>query len=315
MILQCKKGEESNLMKYRLLAAVTAVFLCMTACSSGGDTSSETYSQILSSGVVSSETSSPSSESQSSQAVSSDAESSSSSQAESTASSSGGISGPDGDIPYALAQGERVSDSYFDDAVFIGDSVSLKLEKYVTAKRNSNASFFGGAQFLTAGSMGSGNALQPVSDESIHPLYNGQKMALADSVKASGAKKVYIMLGMNDLAPYGVDGAVSNMQTLIEGILEKTPDAKIFVESATPLVAAQNFPTHKLNNSNIALYNQKMSAVCQEKGWYFVNVWSAVQDGSGNLTASYCSDPDSMGIHFTDSGCEVWLEYLYTHTA
>ena len=218
-------------------------------------------------------------------------------------------------MPYALSESARADDSYFDDAVFIGDSVSLKLERYTTQQRSANPNFFGKAQFLTAGSMGSGNALEAPSSESIHPLYNGQKMSLADSVKACGAKKVYIMLGMNDMAIYGVDGAVENMQTLIEGILEKTPDAKIYVESATPLVASKNIADHKLNNTNLNAYNQKLSALCQEKGWYFVNVWSTVDDGTGNLKVSYCSDPDDMGIHFTDAGCEAWIDYLYTHTA
>lgn len=303
-------------MKIRALSFLVAALLCLSACSSGGESSSE-YSQIPTSSGSTESSEPDESSAESSQESETPSESSSEAPESSGAasSSSGGTSVVDGEIPYALAEGARVDDSYFDDAVFIGDSVSLKLEKYVTAKRNSDASFFGGAQFLTAGSMGSGNALQAVSGDSIHPLYNGQKMALADSVKASGAKKVYIMLGMNDLAPYGVDGAVNNMQTLIEGILEKTPDAQIFVESATPLVAAQNVESHKLKNSNIALYNQKLSALCQQKGWYFVNVWSAVQDGNGNLISSYCSDPDSMGIHFTDTGCEVWLDYLYTHTA
>ena len=214
----------------------------------------------------------------------------------------------------ALPESPRVEDSYFDDAIFIGDSVSLKLNLYVTKSRQSNSTLLGKAQFLTAGSMGSGNALQEVSDDSIHPLYNGEKMSLADAVAASGAKKVYIMLGMNDLAVYGVDGAAANMETLLKGILEKTPDAQIFVQTATPLVKAKNVETNKLNNTNMRLYNEKLSEICASNGWYLVDVSSAVQDSEGNLNLSYCSDPDDMGIHFTDEGCDVWIDYLYTHT-
>ena len=214
----------------------------------------------------------------------------------------------------ALPESPRVEDSYFDDAIFIGDSVSLKLNLYVTKSRQSNSTLLGKAQFLTAGSMGSGNALQEVSDDSIHPLYNGEKMSLADAVAASGAQKVYIMLGMNDLAVYGVDGAAANMETLLKGILEKTPDAQIFVQTATPLVKAKNVETNKLNNTNMRLYNEKLSEICASNGWYLVDVSSAVQDSEGNLNLSYCSDPDDMGIHFTDEGCDVWIDYLYTHT-
>ena len=305
-------------MKLRIVSFfLAAALLLMTACSgspsessSGGESSAAPQSSEGTS--QSPDSSSDSSEEENSQSQASQAESSAS---ESESASSTPQSGPDGEIPYALPESTRAADSYFDDAVFIGDSVSLKLERYTTQQRSSNPGFFGKAQFLTAGSMGSGNALEAPSSDSIHPLYNGQKMALADSVKASGAKKVYIMLGMNDLAPYGVDGAVENMQKLITTILEKTPDAKIYIQSATPLVKAKNISTHKLNNTNMAAYNEKLAALCAEQGYYFVDVASVVSDSEGNLIQSYCSDPDNMGIHFTDEGCQVWVDYLYTHTA
>lgn len=288
--------------RFAAVAAIMAVMLFCTACSSTPEASSvtETPSSTASSASAAPESTSPAS-SEAGSDVSSEAAEPSESPVETP--------------PGTLVESTRVEDSYFDDAVFIGDSVSLKLNRYASEQRKSNANFMGKAQFLTAGSMGSGNALQPVSDEPIHPMYNGEKLSLADSVAKSGAKKVYIMLGMNDLAPYGVDGAVENMQKLITTILEKTPDAKIYIQSATPLVKAKNISTHKLNNTNMAAYNEKLAALCAEQGYYFVDVASVVSDSEGNLIQSYCSDPDNMGIHFTDEGCQVWVDYLYTHTA
>ena len=280
--------------RFAAVAAIMAVMLFCTACSSTPEASSvtETPSSTAASASAAPESTSPAS-------------------SEAAEPSESPVETP----PGTLGESTRVADSYFDDAVFIGDSVSLKLNRYASEQRKSNANFMGKAQFLTAGSMGSGNALQPVSDESIHPMYNGEKLSLADSVAKSGAKKVYIMLGMNDLAPYGVDGAVENMQKLITTILEKTPDAKIYIQSATPLVKAKNISTHKLNNTNMAAYNEKLAALCAEQGYYFVDVASVVSDSEGNLIQSYCIDPDNMGIHFTDEGCQVWIDYLYTHTA
>lgn len=305
-------------MKIRLFALLLAALLLAGGCAERPTASSQAE-----------ETSSAQTSAAPSQAPSQDASSALESEAsdasegaESAASqtgdaSSGGESttvSTNGVTRGALPESPRAEDSYFDDAVFIGDSVSLKLNLYVTKNRQNNPTLLGKAQFLTAGSMGSGNALQPVSEDSIHPLYNGEKMSLADSVAASGAKKVYIMLGMNDLAVYGVDGAVANMETLLNGILEKTPDAKIFIETATPLVKAKSIETNKLNNTNVHLYNEKLAELCAKNGWYLVDISSAVQDSEGNLNASYCSDPDDMGIHFTDEGCKVWIDYLYTHT-
>ncbi len=202
--------------------------------------------------------------------------------------------------------------SYLDDAVFIGDSVSLKLKNYVTAKRKTSVGFFGKAQFLTAGSMGSGNALKPLSASSIHPSYNGKKALLEDNVAAMGAKKIYIMLGINDIAPYGTDDAVKNMAKLIAKIQAKSPDAKIFVQSSTPMIKKMQMTS--LNNPNLADYDYKLSVMCKEKGYSFVDVASVMRDKEGNLPLEYCSDPDVLGMHFTDKACEIWIDYLLKHT-
>ena len=47
-----------------------------------------------------------------------------------------------GEVPY----------TFFDDTVFVGDSVSLKLNLYVSAQRKTDSTFMGTAQFLTPGS-------------------------------------------------------------------------------------------------------------------------------------------------------------------
>lgn len=212
----------------------------------------------------------------------------------------------------AIVQSAKVDESYLDDAVFIGDSVSLKLKNFVTAYRKADATFFGKAQFLAAGSMGSGNALKPLSSSSIHPPYNGNKALLEDNVAAMGAKKVYIMLGMNDIALYGIDGAVANMSKLLANIKAKSPNAVFYVQSATPIIKEKQMA--KLNNPNLAAYNTELSEMCKEKGYYFIDIASVMRDSSGNLTKEYCSDPDNLGIHFTDKACQVWIDYILTHT-
>ncbi len=211
-----------------------------------------------------------------------------------------------------IAESAKADQSYLDDAVFIGDSVSLKLKNYVTAKRKTDPDIFGKAQFLAAGSMGSGNALQPLSGSSIHPSYNGKKALLEDNVAAMGAKKVYIMLGTNDIALYGIDGSVQNMAKLLSNIKAKSPNALIFVQSSTPMIKEKQMKV--LNNHNLEVYDSALSKMCKEKGYYFIDVASVMRDKDGNLPLEYCSDPDILGIHFTDKACEIWINYILTHT-
>ncbi len=219
-------------------------------------------------------------------------------------------------VPGGLPESERVDTSYFDDVVFIGDSVSLKLQYYVRDQRKSDENFLGTAQFLTAGSFSYINALKPVSEDSVHPSYQGTKMLLEDSIAASGARKLYIMLGMNDIAGGRYDGTLANLTTVISRILEKSPDVIFYFQSVTPRM--EDSQTTKLNNEIIRSYNERLLQYCEENGYYFIDVYAALCDENGNLPAEYCSDPKSlggMGIHFTNTACAAWLDYLYTHTA
>ena len=59
-------------------------------------------------------------------------------------------------------------------------------------------------------------------------------MLVEDSVKATGKHRVYIMLGMNDIAIAGIDKSVKNMEKVVDSILAKTPDALIYIQSMTP---------------------------------------------------------------------------------
>ena len=202
---------------------------------------------------------------------------------------------------------EEVPKEYFDDAVFVGDSVSVWLQYYGTATKS-----LGNAKFLCAGSLSATNALGPVTDESVHPSYQGKKMTVEDGVAASGAKKVYIMLGINNIS-YGLQKSTGDMVELISRILAKSPDVTIFIQSVTPMSPKSNILSKCLNNDSIIAYNERMQELCEENGWYFVNVAEVFRDDDGFLPAEYCSDYEGMGIHFNNAAAKNWVAYLKTH--
>lgn len=212
--------------------------------------------------------------------------------------------------PGGTGENPAVDKSYFDNVAFVGDSVSLKLSYYASATGD-----LGNAQFFTAGSLGCGNALWEVSDESVHPSYQGEKMLIEDCIAESGVSKVYIMLGMNDIGLYGIDDTIENYKTLVARILDKAPSVKIYVQSMTPMTSTSEIIGDTLNNPNIKVYNGLLSRMCAENGWTFLDVASVMYDEAGeNLNRDYCSDPDGLGVHFTEEGCKAWIEYLSTHT-
>lgn len=209
-------------------------------------------------------------------------------------------------VNYYVPYSQRVDASYFNDAVFIGDSVSMMLDYY-----NMATSCFGEATFLTSGSLSAGNALWALDNpKSVHPTFRGQKVSLADGVAMSGKKKVYIMLGVNEIGWSGPQGSIDSLKAVVDTIVAKTPDVQFYMQSVTPL----SFDRGKLNMGTVNQYNALLSELCKERGWYYLDVASVFKNEKGYLIPEYCSDLNDMGIHFNNEACKIWAEYLYTHT-
>lgn len=215
------------------------------------------------------------------------------------------------DKALGIAECARVDDSYFNDTVFVGDSVSMKLALYVKSERKTNPTLLGNARFLTAQNFSARNALKEVTETSIHPTYQGQKMKLEDAIAAIGPKRVYIMLGMNDAGISGVDEAVMNMLRLLRAIKDKSPDVQIIVQSCTPRVAGSRPTTEQLFAYDVKLYEAILEL--SDYDIWFTDVAYVMRDENGKLYENYCSDLDSMALHFTNEGCRAWIDYLYTH--
>jgi len=131
-------------------------------------------------------------------------------------------------------------------------------------------------------------------------------MKIADAVVATKAKKVFIMLGINDLGPYGVDGTYTTAEKIVKEIKKKSPDTVIYIQSVTPIAAGCE--KGRINNSNIQKLNEKLKALCNRDGYIYLDIWSIM--GGKTLKREYCSDPNGMGIHFTNTACKKWIEYL-----
>lgn len=205
---------------------------------------------------------------------------------------------------------EGVAPQWFADAAFVGDSVSVMLENY-----NTSTSVLSTPTFLCSVSLSQTNALSYEAGNSRLPEYpkgSGQKPAIQDSVAATGAKYVYVMLGMDNIA-YGIERSTNDYMTILKNILDKNPDVQIIIQSVTPMADKSKSYSEKLNNGKINEFNETMKAYCEENKWYYVNVAEAFRDENGFLKKEYCSDYNSMGMHFTYEGAKVWVNYLLTH--
>ena len=189
----------------------------------------------------------------------------------------------------------RVSSSFFDSAIFIGDSITYKLELYEKSKNK-----LGNCAFSTWPAQG------------IREVMKGSK--LIDAIKASGKTRIYIMFGFNDIRVSGNEGAANNMETICKRIQSAIPGAKIYIESMTTTTHGSNI-AGSFRPDRVHAYNNLLKEKCIKNHWYYIDLTSALEDGEGYLKNQYCSEVNGMGIHFSGTGCDAWIDYLYTHTA
>lgn len=197
-------------------------------------------------------------------------------------------------------------DAFFADAIFVGDSVTVGLSNYYTS--NKGSVFSDSTQFLAQ--VGASTKMSISSNavsryEKYMPSYNGSKCAVEDGVAASGAKKVFVGYGLNDLIGCTPSTFLSNLQTLIGKIQEKSPDTQIYVMSTTYVVSGAEKAS--LTNANIHASNAMVRAYCREAGWGFIDVADYLTDGSGALSASLSSDGY---IHQKSSAYKIWVKVL-----
>ncbi|MDO4296736.1 MAG: GDSL-type esterase/lipase family protein [bacterium] len=200
---------------------------------------------------------------------------------------------------------EEEIDAYFQDSVFVGDSVMVGFRNYALRRQDS---FLANIKFLAAGSLSAHNAFWEISANSVHPIYQGEKRMIWDSISMMQAKKVFLFLGLNDLNIGGVDGSCAKYKELIDKIKEKVPDVEISVISMTYTLAGKG--KGKLNNEEIRKFNEKLAQMAQENGWGFVNLAPALADENGDLAPQYCSD---QFVHQTTAAYDVWVSVLRSY--
>ena len=186
--------------------------------------------------------------------------------------------------------------TFFDDALFIGDSVSVTLQAYAETTGE-----LGSAIFLAKTSFGVYNA----THGNMQLYYQGVYYDVEDSVAATGAKKVFIMLGVNDIGWQPLEETIGYWRTMLERIQQTNPDVDIYIQSCLPIWTGGE--TGWLTNENVDLYNEMLRSLAEETGCFYIDVASYLKDYTGGMAKAYTSD---RYVHLTNEGAEVWAKVL-----
>ncbi len=208
---------------------------------------------------------------------------------------------PDGGDAYmdivVSEQAVTLDDSYFEDAVFIGDSrmdgfrnfSGITKGSFVTAVGMELENFYTDAQIATA----QGNAL------------------VMDALKNINFSKVYMMLGTNELGAYDMDAVKESYRKVLSDIKTRSASADpvVYVYSVIYVEEALVTTGDYVNNANVDTINLKIMEMCKEEGYHYINLNEVLSDGSHSLISGAASD----GIHLNQEYCRKWLDYTKTH--
>lgn len=190
-----------------------------------------------------------------------------------------------------------IDDSYFEDALFIGDS---RMEGF------RNFSGITKGNFVTAVGMELDN------------IYSTPQIATAkgpvlvmDALKNLNYSKIYMMIGTNELGAYDMEAVKESFRNVLNDIKRyaSSTDPVVYVYSVGYVEEALVTTGDYVNNTNVDTVNGKILEICKEDGYHYINLNEIFSDGNHSLVPGASED----GIHLNQEYCKMWLNYTKTH--
>ncbi len=183
-----------------------------------------------------------------------------------------------------------------DSAALIGDSIT-----YILSQWEGQYDYLGDVQFLCRGGVSMNGFVRRFKNL----YFRGKEMYLEDAVAASGAERLYFLMGSNDISDEIQRSYVfENWTTMLERIRTQVPDIEIVVMSNTPQFP-QEYNVDKKNDL-IEEYNENLRTFAGENGCMYLDLAYYIQDHYGRMPQSYNLD----GYHMNETGNLVWMKIL-----
>lgn len=211
---------------------------------------------------------------------------------------------PDGNVDYRridyrslVPAGRAAPDAYFDDALFLGNSIQ-QIQRQIGSIR---------ADYITTGDY---NVFRYFEWDLNMP--DGQKMTSADYLTTKTYGKIYLTFGINEVSYDDQEAVWRGFRALLEDVRQKQPDAIIYLVGLLPVYPPNMNETARalITPQKILEFNHKLAILAEDEGVYMLNPAEALQDENGYLKAEWSKD----GVHFGKAATDLWDSYTRTHT-
>jgi lysophospholipase L1-like esterase len=133
-------------------------------------------------------------------------------------------------------------------------------------------------------------------------------LARLDEVTRRNPAKIFIMIGINDIAGNVPDSLiVSNYKQIVNRIHKTTPRTRIYIQSILPTNNSfTEFPRHQNKSQHILWVNEQLQQLAREKNAVYIDLYHLMVNDQGNLDPKYTND----GLHLKGEGYKAWIQEL-----
>lgn len=198
------------------------------------------------------------------------------------------------------AQWEYASadESYFDDALFIGDSRTVGLYDYAGLD---NATFYAST----------GLTIYKLFDAEIVPVEGSRKkQTVEQALSERQFGKIYLMIGINEMGTGTVESFMKKYDEAVKHLQELQPDAIIYLQAIMKVSAERSAKGDYIYNEGIEQRNAEIAKLADNRQIFFLDVNPYVCGDDGGLVSEYTFD----GVHLKAAYIEIWKQFLMDHT-
>ena len=193
---------------------------------------------------------------------------------------------------------QTVDESYFDDALFIGDSRIVGLRDYGNLQEHATFYAYEGL-----------NIFRILTAKYVEVPGQMKKISVEEALGQRQFGKIYLMTGINELDIGTTQRFAETYGEVISRIRELQPNAKIIIQSIMLVTQKRAEKGDFVTNRGIMERNQALQTLADGVTVFYLDVNEAVTDESGGMNPTYTTD----GIHLKAKYVPLWTDFLKTH--
>ena len=195
---------------------------------------------------------------------------------------------------------ERVDDSYFENVLLVGDSLSSGFPHY---------------KVLPSLEVHYRIGLSPISvarnEDIFFPRGRGKPgIKLADTLLERNPRVIYLWLGLNGVEGNSAEEVLPHYDIMLNILIEALPNTLFCLVELPPMSKEAVRKKGGLRAKNINAFNAGLYELAQEHNIYILQIHDGLL-GNDDAIAKINSAAD--GIHLSRTGYSAMVDYLYTH--